>query len=243
MPWVLGLDVCPGGWAGILWDGSTVHPVFGADLSRVLTVVGIEPPGTRAAPTGRPDPVAVVGIDIPIGFPDSTVRRADVLARAAVGRLWASVFTTPIRAAVEAADHPSALGLSRSILGQGLSRQAYALREKALQVDTWLAARIEENPRVVEVHPEVSFAAMNGAPLDAAKRTWRGVERRRALLSAAGIEIPSELGELGRRAGVSDVLDAAAVAWTAMRVAAGTARSIPDPPEVFSDGWPAAIWV
>jgi predicted RNase H-like nuclease len=37
------------------------------------------------------------------------------------------------------------------------------------------------------------------------------------------------------------VLDAAAAAWSARRVAAGTAVLLPDPPEVFSDGWPAAI--
>jgi predicted RNase H-like nuclease len=240
MPSVLGLDVCPGGWAGILWNGSQVRPVFGADLSRVLETVGIEPGGGGA---GLPGPIEVVGIDIPIGFPDATVRRADVLARAAVGPLRSSVFSTPIRAAFEAADYPSALGHSRAALGQGLSRQAYGLQAKALQVDTWVAARSDGRPRVVEVHPEVSFAAMNGSPLDASKRTWRGVQHRRALLSEAGIDLPADLGELGRRAAVSDVLDAAAVAWTAMRVRSGAARSLPDPPEVFSDGWPAAIWV
>jgi len=40
-----------------------------------------------------------------------------------------------------------------------------------------------------------------------------------------------------------DLLDACAVAWTAARYAAGTAYSLPDPPEVFSDGIPASIWV
>jgi predicted RNase H-like nuclease len=217
-----------------------VSPVFGADLSRVLAAGGIE---LASTPAGLPGPVEVVGIDIPIGFPDATVRRADVLARAAVGPLRSSVFSTPIRPAFEAADYPSALGHSRATLGQGLSRQAYGLREKALQVDAWVATRAAVSPRVVEVHPEVSFAAMNGAPLDASKRTWRGIERRRALLSEVGIDLPADLGELGRRAAVSDVLDAAAVAWTAMRVRSREAHSLPDPPEVFSDGWPAAIWV
>lgn len=43
-------------------------------------------------------------------------------------------------------------------------------------------------------------------------------------------------------AAVDDVLDAAAMAWTARRILEQTAASLPDPPEVFSDGWPAAIW-
>jgi predicted RNase H-like nuclease len=42
--------------------------------------------------------------------------------------------------------------------------------------------------------------------------------------------------------GVDDVLDAAAVAWTAVRVARGVARHLPDPPERFSDGIDCAIW-
>ena len=37
--------------------------------------------------------------------------------------------------------------------------------------------------------------------------------------------------------------DACAVAWTAARRVSGRSRSLPDPPEVFSDGIPAAIWV
>jgi hypothetical protein len=37
------------------------------------------------------------------------------------------------------------------------------------------------------------------------------------------------------------VLDAAAAAWTAVRVLRGQALSTP--PEVFSDGLPSAIWM
>ena len=40
-----------------------------------------------------------------------------------------------------------------------------------------------------------------------------------------------------------DLLDAAAAAWTARRVLAGSARPLPDPPEVDSSGRPVAIWV
>jgi predicted RNase H-like nuclease len=37
------------------------------------------------------------------------------------------------------------------------------------------------------------------------------------------------------------VVDAAVVAWSARRIAAGTASSLPDPPE-DSDGRAVAIW-
>jgi len=65
---------------------------------------------------------------------------------------------------------------------------------------------------------------------------------RAALLAAAGITLTADLGPAGRVAGVDDVLDAAAAAWTARRVAAGHAVSLPSPPETYSDGLPCAIW-
>jgi predicted RNase H-like nuclease len=96
--------------------------------------------------------------------------------------------------------------------------------------------------RVVEAHPELSFAAMAGAPLRSRKITWAGAVQRRALLAQAGILLDGDLGLAGEQAGVDDVLDAAAAAWTARRVSQGVARCLPSPPEVFSDGIPAAIW-
>ena len=94
----------------------------------------------------------------------------------------------------------------------------------------------------MEAHPELSFAALAGAPLASRKSTWAGAAERRSLLERAGIVLPGDLGRAGAQAAVDDVLDAAAVAWTARRVAAGSARSLPDPPERFSDGIPCAIW-
>lgn len=87
------------------------------------------------------------------------------------------------------------------------------------------------------------FARMHGRPLTSRKSTWAGGEARRGLLAQHGIVLSGELGLAGPRTGVDDVLDAGAVAWTARRWVAGQAESLPDPPEVFSDGWRAAIWV
>ncbi len=94
----------------------------------------------------------------------------------------------------------------------------------------------------MEAHPELSFAALAGAPLAARKSTWAGAELRRTLLAQAGITLAGDLGLAGEQAGVDDVLDAAVAAWTAQRVSQGTARCLPDPPETFSDGLPTAIW-
>ena len=96
--------------------------------------------------------------------------------------------------------------------------------------------------RVIEVHPELSFREMAGAPLELSKKSEDGIQHRRALLAAAGIHIPDDLQSVGGVA-VDDLLDAAAAAWTAHRYADQRARSVP-PPELWQyDGARAiAIW-
>jgi predicted RNase H-like nuclease len=248
---VLGVDACRTGWVGIALSGGEARAYFAP---------GIQELAGRAAADG---PVLVIAIDIPIGLADAGRRRADVLARKALGGRWPSLFITPVRAAVEAADYQAAAAENRRLAREGLSRQAFALRAKILDVDQWLQAGspaparvVEAHPelsfaapagspapaRVVEAHPELSFAAMAGAPLRSRKITWAGAVQRRALLAQAGIVLGGDLGLAGEQAGVDDVLDAAATAWTARRVSEGSARCLPPSPEVFSDGISAAIW-
>jgi len=189
---------------------------------------------------GNQSAIQVIGVDMFIGLPDRSGREADALARVVAGPRRSSVFTAPIRPALEASTYAEALAISRKVTGRGLSAQAFGLRQKALEVDRFMH---DVQIRVVEVHPEVSFAEMNGAPLPSSKKKRPGMEHRRRLLASNGLEFPQDLGELGHRANADDILDAAAIAWTAMRVYKNVARSLPSSPEVFSDGLPAAIWV
>jgi predicted RNase H-like nuclease len=227
---VLGVDACRAGWIGIALSGGRTRAYFAPAIRELAD---------RAAADG---PVPVIAIDIPIGLPDAGRRRADQLAREALGRRWPSLFITPVRAAVEAADYQAAAAENRRLAGEGLSRQAFALRAKILDVDQWLDAGSPARARVVEAHPELSFAAMAGAPLRSRKSIWAGAVQRRTLLARAGIVLDGDLGLAGEQAGVDDVLDAAAAAWTARRVSGGSARCLPPSPEIFSDGIPAAIW-
>lgn len=224
LPRVIGVDACKKGWVAISSDGCGY---FGATIQELVTTAEQD-----GAPT-------VVAIDMPIGLPVTTLRQSDALARRIIGRRASSVFTTPVRAAISAATHAEATAISVQATGKGLSQQAFALSRKILEVDAW--ARTAAH-RVIEVHPEVSFATMKGTPLLYAKSTWAGAEERRRLLADAGLRIPADLGIAGAMAGVDDVLDAAAAAWTAQRLTTGTAVSYPDVPEEFGDGHLAAIW-
>lgn len=224
---VLGADVAAGQWVGVVLGDGAPEAVTAPTVGELV----------RLAMAGGS--LDVVGLDIPIGLPGAGRRAADVLARGLVGRRSSSVFMTPVRAAVEAEDFAAALETNRRLAGEGLSQQTFGLRHKVLEVDAWVRRTWQV---VVEVHPEVSFAALAGEPLPHRKKSWAGAEHRRALLAGAGIALPPDLGRAGEVAAVDDVLDAAVVAWTARRRAEGTARCHPDPPERTPDGWPAAIW-
>jgi len=227
---VLGVDACRAGWVGIVLSAGDPQPYVAPTIRELAEQAAVD------------GPVGVVAIDIPIGLADTGRRRADQLAREALGRRWPSLFITPVREAVQAGDFPAALAANRRLAGEGISRQAFALAAKILDVDGWLRGISPPPATVVEAHPELSFAELAGAPLAVPKSTWAGAERRRALLAQAGIILAGDLGRAGEQAGVDDVLDAAVAAWTAQRVSQGTARRLPDPPETFSDGLPCAIW-
>lgn len=207
------------------------------DSATATVLVGTSIGGLVAA-ADEPGRVAVIGIDIPIGLPDSGEREADQLARRRIGPRGSSVFATATRAALTSPTHAEAVVANRELTGKGLSAQAYGLRAKILQVDAWVHTA---GRPVIEVHPEVSFAELNGGHLVTKKSTPEGVAQRRAALKAQGIVLDGPLRRA--RVGEDDVLDAAAAAWSARRHARGEAISLPDPPEVFADGWPAAIWV
>jgi predicted RNase H-like nuclease len=165
----------------------------------------------------------VLAVDVPIGFGP---RRADPAARRFLTGAASAVFTTPTRELLETPFRP----------GLGVSAQAHALGPRILHI-TKLA---QSDPRLFEVHPEVSFCAMNGGqPLRYRKKSAGGVLERVELLRQNGIEL-TQL-EASSTAPMDDVLDAAAAVWSAHRIGLGTACTLPDPPEVV-DGQKVAIW-
>ena len=224
---VLGVDGCRDGWVGVALDGSGPPRAYAApDLLRLVALAEVD------------GPVACVGVDMPIGLLDEGWRAADRLAAALLGRRRSSIFVTPVRAALRAPDHATGVALSRERSGGGFSIQAWGLRTKVLEVDAVVRAGED---RVREVHPEVTFTRMAGEPPRHAKKTWAGQQERLALLAAQGIDLDGLTGDTGSAA-PDDVVDAAAVAWSARRVVSGAAVSLPDPPQPVPYGLHAAIW-
>jgi predicted RNase H-like nuclease len=82
---------------------------------------------------------------------------------------------------------------------------------------------------------------MAGADLGFGKKSWNGLWERRQLLRGVGIVLP-ELPAWVGKGGADDVLDAAAAAWTADRVAQGLAEALPAGGEGGRGGRAVAIW-
>ena len=237
---VTGVDACRGGWVAVSLDGpEQAGEAEEADGLRVETVRVHETlAGVLDGHGSR-----VVGIDMPLGLPGSGWREADRAARGLLGPRRSSVFAIPPRAVWDQASYQAASQRCRELTGQGLSIQAWGLRARLLEADRF---RGSCGFPLYEVHPELAFCALAGAPLAHSKNTAAGRERRRELLSRAGIALPlitrAQLpGARIPRAPVTDTLDAAAVACSAWRIATGRAVVIPARPQRDDRGLPIAI--
>jgi predicted RNase H-like nuclease len=124
-----------------------------------------------------------------------------------------------VRASLTAKTYEEACELSLRAHGKSLSRQAFELIPKIREVDDLLTPELQVS--IFEVHPEVSFWALNGRrPLRHKKYESEGRAERLRLLLPHFPAIQEHLAELDRRkSGQHDLLDAAAAAWTADCVA------------------------
>jgi predicted RNase H-like nuclease len=211
----LGLDGARGGWVGALVADGRVSWLRLGHLTEALAL-----------------DVEAVGVDMPVGLPATGRRECDRLAKALLGRAHPRVFLTPPRGVLAAADHADANRLHRELTGGlGLSVQTWHLVPKMREVD-----EVADDPRLVEVHPELSFAELAGTQALPSKKTAAGRALRvgtlrRWLPDLAVDEVPAG----------DDGLDALAVAWSTHRWLAGTARTLPDHPPYDGRGRPMRI--
>jgi predicted RNase H-like nuclease len=221
---VTGVDACAGGWVAV-----TLRPPTPGDQYAPLTAaVAVAPTLDGLSLEG------IVGIDMPLGLLEDGWRVADVLARRALGRRGGTVFAIPPRPVWQRPTYAEANKACRELTGKGLSAQTWGLRGKLLEADAY---RRTSAARLHEVHPELAFAAMAGAPLAASKHTEAGLVIRRRLLARAAITLPPKVAN----APENDLLDAAAVAWSARRIAAAEAVTLIDPEQRADDGTEIAI--
>ena len=249
MALLAGVDGCHGGWFVVLCDegsGDTSHRVV-QDFAAVLDHV-------RNA--------AMTVVDMPIGLLDKAQpggRECDRQARRLLGVRGCTVFSPPVRAALEgwrcppvkdkaayiaAYDAANRANKENSHHNIGISRQCFGIFPKLAEVDRLMTPELQ--CRIRESHPEVAFALLNcGTPLRWNKHTKEGRNDRRTLLFDAGLPeveriLPEYQGD--GRVAEDDILDAFVLVHVARRILRSDAVCLPGNPPTDRRGLRMEIW-
>jgi predicted RNase H-like nuclease len=241
-PEIAGVDGCKAGWIAVsfpLHDPSLAKVKVFENFARLLAAL---------------PPSSVIAVDIPIGLPDRTAnggREADWAARKFLGARQATVFPVPSRQAVYAfqGGYARVCSIARATSDppRAPSIQAYWILGRIQEVDRLLSRDAAFRGRVFEVHPEVSFSMMNGAPLPEPKKVKGrihapGMWWRRQVLESQGFSAGFLEASVPRGAALDDLYDACACAWSAARIVNKVARVFPAQPGIDAMGLQVAIW-
>jgi len=233
---VAGVDGCRAGWFVVII--SAVKKGSGANATYIFKLRDFLLARTFAEVLSKTTDCKLVCVDIPIGLSDGdNPRECDVAARKVLrGQRASSVFPAPIRPCLSANEFNSANAIYRKFSGKGLSKQSFALLEKIRQVDDLMTPALQS--RVREIHPEISFWALNKQKaIQQSKKTVRGQAQRHKLLQRIFTDMDDILSKSPTVGfAMDDAFDALAAAWTAGQAVIGKAETLPKNPELDSKG-------
>jgi predicted RNase H-like nuclease len=226
---VVGVDGCRGGWLAAEERSGVLRLRLFPTLALVLA----------AYPNAD-----VIAVDIPVGLACGP-RYCDLEARTLLPGRKSCVFPPPCRHAFGRTTQLAASAAMFACHGKKVTAQGFEILPKIEEVDRLLTPDLQRVVR--EVHPELSFSAMEGAPIAVKKKRVAGYVARHAALQAALPDVPI-LPRLAYQhtlsgAAPDDVLDAAAALWTAKRIDRGVARCIPAAPPFDSRGLRMEMWI
>ena len=163
-------------------------------------------------------------IDMAVGLRSSADQlRPDDLARKELGQKSSSIFPIPCRQAVYADSEEEQKQTNIRILGKSLSKQTVHIIPKIKELDEYLSLHPEYKNRILESHPEVDFARLNGSVVMTRKKEYPGFSDRAAILKRylPGKDL-SGMWEMAKKlkCNPDDLLDAACLAVTAIGVPA-----------------------
>ncbi len=207
---VIGLDGCKHG----AWVAARPGPVF-----EIVTDLR---PFLAEATRGT---VRLV-LDVPVGLIGAG-RACDAEARTLLQARRSSVFTPPSRPALAAQNRIEASDLNFAACGKRIGCQSFGILSRIRDVDRLMTPELQEH--VHEGHPEVSFAVIHRAPMRCPKKVAAGESERLRVLAASGLHFdPAAVrSRLGTDVERDDVIDAAVMLATAMRIERGIAERLP----------------
>lgn len=228
-----GIDGCKLGWILISFDeGEEKYQVIEneADLKAIFELYDR------------------IFIDMPIGLEDEDyTRECDALLRKELGGEYSSsVFTPPIRPALDAPSYVEANMISFEWTEKKLSLQAWNITPKIKLLDRLLRESEELKEKVLESHPELLFQKLNGGMIFQKKNLKKGIRHRLELIKEEepiADDFFREIKEEWRRSDVAedDIVDAMVMAYYAKKSQRDGIRTIPEEVSYDSKGLPKAI--
>ena len=216
---IIGIDGCKSGWFAT-WkepSGFLKSAVFAKHNQLVESF--------------KDNELLTIGIDLPVVLGDSIPREADRIARTLLGRKASSIFTAPTSQMLYQPTYEAACQFSKKTFGKSISIQSWHLFPKIKDVQTVIH---HEQLTMYEIHPELSFRAMNNNEvIRESKKTSIGFLMRKRLLEKHFLTLDFKAIRteyLKKNVADDDILDALAVLWSTQRVADKQATFLPDQP-------------
>jgi predicted RNase H-like nuclease len=220
LPLVIGIDGCKAGWFAV-WHSQdeTIETAIFPSISNLKDFF-VE------------FNQFIIGIDMPVILSEVMPREADQLARKLLSKKASSVFTAPTPKMLDQPNYEKACLISKNLIGKSMSLQSWYLFPKIKDVQTILHYK---NIKVFEIHPELSFRAMNNEKVILeSKKTTEGFEIRKSLLDKHFLDFNFDvIRNKYQKKDVmdDDILDALVVLWSAKRIVNDQALYLPKIPE------------
>jgi len=240
---VAGVDGCKAGWLVAVVSAMEVSTT--ANTACVYKLQEFLVTHTFGEIVSRTTQFELICVDIPIGLSNGPYERAcDLVARKLLGQpRGSSVFPAPLRPALVANDRETASRITlectkaRKHGSVGVNKQTFSLFRGVKDVDGQI--ELVKQDRIREVHPEISFWALNHRqPMQHKKSRVAGREERIRLLAPifSNVEKIVEESHEPKKVAPDDILDALVAAWTAGQAVMGKTTTLPQNPELDGKG-------
>lgn len=220
----VGIDGCKGGWiTAAIYDGKLNMYKFGSlyEITEEL-------------------PFDACLIDMVIGLQGNEKQvRPEGMARKILKGRASTVFPAPCRKAVYGETKEDRLRANVEVLHKKFTSQTDAIIPKIREVDEFLQSNDRYKNRLLESHPELCFARLNGEVLLTSKHDAEGIRERSAVIADYLPEVTENwITEAARKwkCNEDDITDSICLAIVANLLMQGKTESIPSEPMADDTG-------
>ena len=176
-----------------------------------------------------------IGIDIPLYLSKTGKRRAEIEARFLLKKRACTIFSPPTFNVLRAKNYIDACEINFKECGNRISKQSWNLFPKIKEAQKFLENNLICQVGIFEVHPELSFMAMNDMKvIEFGKKTNDGFKMRYLLLKKFFPKFNfEEVRAKFKKKDVADddILDAVAVLWSTQKIIDKIVSFVPKDPE------------